>query len=346
MHSHAYVTFLQNAVVAPDPDRMILSEDGARHERKVSRSEYFTIGGEGQRNLERLREACEIDSTESEGGDERSTLTTPPSANELLSETALENIKGITEVHGVPLTEPASTAAIAMSMPTAAVDKKTEDLEYNGSVTEIIQQFSSDESLASVLRQVEHQGHFKNTGEVSSSSCSCDTVIDFRDNSTNNAASLQQDNELYDQIQRICLYLVLMIVVYDCFRATNNATVLSWVTEVAAGLTSDCKTRSDECLGEEFDIGVNVISEVSAPAFVTEEPRRAQTAILGDKEFESQSRIAPAGSSCGPSDRSQIMTAVSPKSTTDTTEFFYVEPNDVLRALAAFCHDHHSKIKT
>lgn len=126
------------------------------------------------------------------------------------------------------------------------------------------------------------------------------------------------------------------------FRATNNATVLSWVTEVAAGLRSDCKTRSDECLGEELH---TVVNEVSEPAFFSKEPLRAETAILGDKEFESRSRITPVRSSCGPSDRSQIMTAVSPKSTTDSTEFFYVEPNDVLRALATFCRDHHAKIK-
>lgn len=195
--SNYHALFLQNDLAAPDPDRMMLSEDGTRQKELVSASECDISGGGEKRNLERLREACDLDSTESEDGDERNTLSIHPSANELLSVTALENIKGITDVHGVPLTEPVSTAEIGTKPPTAATDNGKPGFDSSGSVTEIIQQFSSDESLAGVLRHVEQYGRqSKDTGDVSTSSCSCETVGEFSDSSTNNGTSLQQDDAL------------------------------------------------------------------------------------------------------------------------------------------------------
>ena len=114
-----------------------------------------------------------------------------------LSNTAVENITAVTEVHGEPGTEPESQLALEAAKSAGTDATKSEGAEETESMLEIIQQFSSDESLAGVLRQVENYNESAkdNQGEASSSSCSCETIVDVSDSTTTLKESSSQPED-------------------------------------------------------------------------------------------------------------------------------------------------------
>ncbi|CAG7823676.1 unnamed protein product [Allacma fusca] len=318
------------------PQEMMVSAEGVHEESSKQEIEETQLIQKDslQEQLDMLAEASRLSTTDSE-----STVLPPEaiteSAADILSELAFAHVEGIQEVYGIPITQKASEAQSTRDL--ADERAGTKDTDSNPSLLHIIEEFSSDESLAKVLVQVErHAEKPREIIEQSSSSCSCETIVESE------SASDETTNE-------------------DPFDS-NKATVLSWVTEVAAGLTSDCGQARpiQEYYGEDgSEIYIEEaqedeqFAERSSVRFPTSTNKihrhitdSSDTSVESSEEQEFRKKQVTPEKSCTNSIKSGFESPIScPSTQLDSSEFFYIEPNDVLRALAAFCRDHNAKIK-